>query len=879
MNSPWDRVKDLVADALELEPSQREDYLAAACSDDPELAAEARAMLAAARDAGDFLDTPLPLPKSVQCLATGTRVGAYLIEALIGEGGFSEVYRARQEEPIRRVVALKLLKPGMDSRAVLSRFASERHTLALMSHPNIARLLDAGAMDDGRPFVVMEFVAGRTLKQHAETMRLGLRDRLALFLQVCDAVEHAHRRGVIHRDLKPSNVLVESADGSPRVKVIDFGIAKLLDRAADGAVPTRSGLLLGTPAYASPEQLGHDAADVDTRADVYALGVLLYELATGERPRGAAASLLEPHRQELVAPSRRRENGNAPAGLERIAAELDWIALKALAWDREQRYPTVDALAADLRRYLAGDAVEAGPPSRRYRLAKFARRHRVLLASALLCASALLAGGIAATIGFLRARDARDAATASAARAETALREAETVSEFLARLLSSARPGSAGKDVRVVDLLKASDRLFVSIAEFPDAQARLRRIVGQTYVGLGEFTLAEQHLREAVAILERLHGPDDWRRLEVLFALAALLFRDGRFDDGEALMEEVTTRATATRGTDHPLARELWDLRAKTAFERGRHADAAAALRGLLAADEAGGRVDAVLTTLGNLSQVLLRLGQRDEAMALATRGYELARAQHGDEHPLTIVAGRKLAAVHIHDKDYAALVAATEPLIARARAKLGPEHPDTLGLLNYLALGYQHTARPDDAERIYRELLRSHEQRLGPTHPQAMMVLNNLGTLLETRGDLPAAEDLLREAATRFRSVRGTDDLDTRLAEYFLARVVAKQGRHDEIAASFEATTAWLWLRLGADNDRARDAKRAWSSHLIELAASQRTAGRSADAVATLRKSFDACGELGDAKGRRLAATELTRTFVEMGDLANAERWRAEAR
>ncbi len=284
MNSSWDRVKDLVADALELEPSQREAFVAAACSDDPALAAEARAMLAAARDAGDFLDTPLPLPESVRCLAAGTRIGAFIVENLIGEGGFSEVYRARQEEPIRRVVALKLLKPGMDSRAVLSRFASERHTLALMSHPNIARLLDAGATHDGRPFVVMEFVAGRTLKQHADATQLGLRDRLALFLQVCDAVEHAHRRGVIHRDLKPSNVLVEIADGTPRVKVIDFGIAKLLDGSADGVALTRSGMLLGTPAYASPEQLRHGGADVDTRADVYALGVLLYELATGERP-------------------------------------------------------------------------------------------------------------------------------------------------------------------------------------------------------------------------------------------------------------------------------------------------------------------------------------------------------------------------------------------------------------------------------------------------------------------------------------------------------------------------------------------------------------------------------------------------------------------
>ncbi|MEM7587613.1 MAG: serine/threonine-protein kinase, partial [Acidobacteriota bacterium] len=382
------------------------------------------------------------------------RIGPYHLLERIGEGGMGVVYVAEQTEPVRRRVALKLIKAGMDTREVIARFHSERQALALMNHPNIARILEAGATEGGRPFFVMEYVPGMPLLEYCDAQRLPLGQRLRLFVQICEAVQHAHQKGVIHRDLKPSNLLVKEEDGQPVPKVIDFGVAKAVaQRLSDLTVHTQLGGLIGTPEYISPEQARMTGLDVDTRADVYSLGAVLYELLTGSRPfdflnpaLGLAevqAGILE---QEPRSPSQRvtrgehaRDRAKARRSdvrqlARRLHHDLDWIVLKALEKDRNRRYASASELAADIEHYLEGRPVVAGPRSTRYRLARFVRRHRSLLALGSLAVALLIAGIIGTTLGLMRARK-----EAERARVQTDI--AREVHSFLTQdLLSAVAP-------------------------------------------------------------------------------------------------------------------------------------------------------------------------------------------------------------------------------------------------------------------------------------------------------------------------------------------------------------------------------------------------------------------------------------------------------
>jgi len=495
--------------AVELtDPAQRAAFLDAACGGDPILRAEIEDLLRHDNAAGDFLSAPAVAPDATsgadpteppQREPLVTHIGPYKLLEPIGEGGMGTVYMAEQAAPVKRVVALKVIKPGMDSRQVLARFEAERQALALMDHPNIAKVLDAGATEQGRPYFVMELVKGVPITRFCDERRLTPRERLELAIPVCQAVQHAHQKGVIHRDLKPSNVLVGLYDGVPVPKVIDFGVAKATgQKLTEATLFTGFGAVVGTPEYMSPEQAQLDNLDVDTRSDVYALGVLLYELLTGTTPlnrkRLKEAAVLEVLRvireEEPPRPSMRVSTTEELAGIAAwrnieprrlsslVRGELDWIVMKALEKDRNRRYETASGLAADLRRYLDDEPVQACPPSARYRFRKFARRNRVALAMASVVATALFALGVAGVFAYRN-------------RVTEQRRLAEQRQNALEMALMAAMSGdfdAADKGTDEAEVLGAST-------------GQLRLLRGQVAFYRGDMEAASRHSEQAARLL------------------------------------------------------------------------------------------------------------------------------------------------------------------------------------------------------------------------------------------------------------------------------------------------------------------------------------------------------------------------------------------
>ena len=505
-------------------------------------------------------------------------IGHYVLRERIGEGGFGEVYLAEQTEPVKRRVALKILKAGMETKAVLARFEAERQALALMDHPNIAKVFDAGETERGLPYFVMELVKGEPITTYCDRHNLSLRERLELFVPVCHAIQHAHHKGIIHRDLKPSNVLVTVSDDRPIPKVIDFGIAKATAAAlTEKTLFTEQGQLIGTPEYMSPEQAEMGGLDVDTRTDVYSLGVVLYELLTGALPfdaetlrRAGIARIQEIIRQEEPKkPSTKvstlgekstdaaRVRRTDTARLSRqLRGDLDWIVLRAMEKDRTRRYETANGLALDVGRYLRDEPVLAGPPSAVYRMRKFAKRHRVALAFA----AVLLASISYATIESNRQRVA----------AQKARDESEAVTDFLSKMLGAVDPGKQGKDVTVRAVL---DEAAKTVAEKFEAQplvrARLMLTMGDVYRRLGHYAEARVLLASSLSIREKALGPDHPDVAMSLTNLANLLSSTGDYAGARPLYERALTIYERAVGPEHPELAETLDGLAVTLRKLG----------------------------------------------------------------------------------------------------------------------------------------------------------------------------------------------------------------------------------------------------------------------------------------------------------------------
>jgi len=808
----------LFHEALARPPAERAAFLDGACAARPEVRAAVEALLAAHEASGRFLDAssgtffsdegearpsrpapapppPAPAPDPRPLLGEGSVVGGrYTLVERIGEGGMGEVWVAKQTEPVRRRVALKLIKAGMDSRAVLARFEQERQALAMMDHPNIARVLDGGMTPLGQPFFVMELVSGLPLTKFCDQAKLTPRERLALFVPICQAVQHAHQKAIVHRDLKPANILVTMIDGKPVPKVIDFGVAKATGgKLTDDSMMTQFGAIVGTLEYMSPEQAAFSGVDVDTRADVYSLGVILYELLTGLRPLDAKR-LQQMALTEVIRivqeeePSRPSTRLSTDASLPSLAAlrqtdprdlmallrgELDWVVMRCLEKQRDRRYETANALARDIERYLADEPVEARPATARYRMGKFLRRHRGPVAAAAVVVLALVGGVVGTGWGLVRATEAERVARSERDRAVEAESDTEAFGRFLAdRVLAACRPAGVGDgigyDVTMSQALEeAEGRIEKDFAGRPRAEAAARHALGKTWLALGRYGSAEEHLRCAAELRKEHLGTADPATLDSMSALAAALWTAGKGDHARPLLEETLRLAVEHLGPEHRATLNCRHSLAMAHLDEGRLDLAVPLLEQTLAARESAfGRNDReTLQSMRARARAYLEAGRADLARRLFEETLARQRELLGPDHDDTLGTMNSLGAAYVMAGERDLAPPLVEEVLRLVRARFGPEHPTTLGHMSNLAMLYTQVGAFERAQALAEEALPLLRAKLGPGHPQTLTCLNNLAAIHQNEGRMELARPLFEEALPLVRAARGPEHPDAILA------------------------------------------------------------------------------------------------------------------
>jgi hypothetical protein len=857
--------------ALALPPAERAAFLEAACAGRPGLREAVEALLAAHEAPGHPLDQPAAPPPELAptradphppAVPDGTLIaGRYKVLERLGEGGMGTVYVAEQTQPVRRKVALKLVKPGMDSRAVLARFEAERQALALMDHPNIARVLDAGetppadAGGSPRPFFVMEYIKGVPLTDYCDAVRLAVPERLALFVAVCQAVQHAHTKGVLHRDLKPSNILVALYDGRPVPKVIDFGLAKALHQPlTEHTLYTAHEVVLGTPLYMSPEQAQLNNLDIDTRSDVYALGVILYELLTGATPldrqrlRDAAWNEMlrmiqedEPPRPSTrlsgsaSLPSVAAQRQTPPARLTRLLrGELDWIVMKALEKDRARRYETADGFARDVQRYLAEEPVLAGPPSAAYRLRKFLRRNRGPVLAAGLVLLALVGGTVGATWGLIVARRQRDAADAAAA-AETQAKETAMTREAEARdaaaaeksakdialarqaellaimqfvetqIIAAAQPdgqdGGRGRDVTLRRALEeALPFVESSFKDQPLIEARLRRLLGESFWRLGESKIAAEQAERAYQLYAEHFGPEHKETLASRVGVANAYSALGRHEDALKLRLELVALYTKQFGPDHPDTLSCRFNLAVSFHAVGRDDDALKLNEETLALmkERLGPDHPDTLKSMDNLACSYAEAGRLTEALKLHTEALALLKVKRGPDHPETLLCMNNLCACYRALGRHDDAVRLGEETVARLRDKLGPGHRHTLAGTANLANSYDALGRHDEALKLREAMLPIQKDKLGPDHPDTLANMMWLAVGYDTLGRYEDAVKLHEETLALKKVRLGRGHADTVATMMALAYSLSGLDRHADALRLYEEALAIRKTTLG---------------------------------------------------------------------------------
>jgi eukaryotic-like serine/threonine-protein kinase len=868
------------------DPEARAQYIRQACDGDRELQARVEALLHV-YEQETFLKSPTQEMRSILGAplgeGPGTQIGPYKLLEQIGQGGMGTVFLAEQLQPVQRRVALKVMQPGLDLGQVVARFEAERQALALMDHPNIAKVFDAGTIEGsrsrqtsdsaantqsreiscgtlassatgrslGRPYFVMELVPGVPISQYCDAHRLTPHQRLQLLIPVCEAVQHAHQKGIIHRDLKPSNVLVALYDGRPVPKVIDFGVAKAIGpKLTEDTLRTEFGSVIGTVEYMSPEQAEPGQADIDTRSDIYSLGVLLYELLTGTTPlqpqrmRGAALlDLLRMVREEE--PPRPSSRLNTTEELGSIAAnrglepkklsgllrgDLDWIVMKCLEKDRTRRYQTANALARDIERYLNEEPVEASPPSAGYRLRKLARKNRKLLLGAGAFAVLLIVATIVSTWQAVRATNAeraasqqRDQAVAQSQRADEQTAIAEAVNDFLFEdLLWQAAPEmTPDPDVKLRTVLdRASQSIearFSSqpLVEQPLVELKIRTILAVTYQSLGEYAQAERHAQRALKLSRDLPGPEQTQTLGPMNNLAVIYALEGKLDEARKLNEEALEIRRRIFGPEHP----------KT------------------------------LDSMNNLAEILVEQDRLDEARTLHEQVLPLRRQTLGPENPNTLQSMMNLANIlRLQGRLEQSRQLYEETLNIDRRIRR-PDFPVRVSLLGGLADVLRKLGREEEARKLFEEALQLSRRICGPQHPDTLLTMNNLALLLATTSnpklrDPARALDLSKEAvkqvpkdgynwnalgvahaaAGEWQNAIAALEKSEELAPgklvarngFFLAMAQWQLGRPDEARKWYTRAVQWMEKNRQADGDLLQF--RAEASKLLGLPEAERS-------------------------------------------------------
>jgi non-specific serine/threonine protein kinase/serine/threonine-protein kinase len=701
-----------------------------------------------------------------------------------------EVWLAEQSAPVKRHVALKIIKAGRYDKSALIRFDLERQALALMDHPAIAKVFDAGSTAEGQPYFAMEYVAGLSITQYCDEKRLSPNERLLIFTKVCEGVQHAHQKAIIHRDLKPTNILVVEVDGKPVPRVIDFGLAKAIsEQSKSGTLVTRAGGLVGTPGYMSPEQMDPMVADVDTRADVYSLGVVLYELLTGVLALDAKQWESKPfhevlrqvHEEEPTSPSTRLNNDPAALAIAEkrstdprqlasmLRGDLDWITLKALERDRTRRYGTPAELAADLGRYLRNEPVIARPPTLVYRTKKYVQRHKFGVAAATAAALLLVAFGVMQAVQLRRTTRERD--------------RADRVTKFMTGMFKVSNPSEArGNAVTAREILdKSSKDIETGLRKDPELQAQLMETMAQTYAGLGLYRRAQGLVEHARAIQSSLFGERKRETLASESYLAQLLRAQGHLPEAEKLLQTTIEAQRQVLGPNDPDTLASMDRLGYVYANGARPADAESLFRQTLSAERKvlGPDDPQTLGTLNELAEVLTPQGRYTEADQIYGELIAAQKRTLGPDHPATLLS-MSHAAENLEEEGR--LQEAEElysNVIAAQRRVVGPEHPQTLRAMTMLAVTMMKEGRYAEADKLQSQVIEIKARVLGPTHTSTLQSMEMEALNLSREGRYADSEKMFRDV---IETAEKTDQPAT-VAEawYYFACAEAARGRPDE--------------------------------------------------------------------------------------------------
>jgi serine/threonine protein kinase/tetratricopeptide (TPR) repeat protein len=753
-------------------------------------------------------------------------IGPYQLIRKLGEGGMGQVWLGEQTAPIKRQVALKLIKVGRYDDSVLERFYGERQSLAMMDHPSIAKVFDAGATSDGQPYFVMEYVPGQPITAYCDRKRLTIRERLELFIKVCEGVQHAHQKAIMHRDLKPANILVVEVDGKPVPRIIDFGLAKAASPPLDGetlALMTQAGGWVGTPGYMSPEQADPSVMDVDTRTDVYSLGAVLYVLLTGCQPWETSKQRFDeflrrlrdedpPRPSTKVSGNKEASKSSAEARGEEpkqlvalLHGDLDWITMKALEKDRARRYGSPMELAADIGRYLGNEPVSARPASVGYRARKYVLRHKALVAGAAAVLLVLVAGVITSTWQAVKARRAE-----AQAKQQSAI--AQAVNDFLqndllAQASAATQSGPSAKpdpDLKVRTALdRAAERIEGKFAKQPEVEAAIRDTIGRTYTDLGLNAAAGKQLERALDLRRRVLGPEHPATLDTTSNLAAVFDLEGKYAEAEALDSQILQIRRRVLGPEHPDTLTSMMSLAFVYYEEGKYAQADTLQSQTLEIKRRvlGPEHPATLASIYSLAVVYEHEGKYAQAEELNRETLEIRRRVLGAEHPATLASMNNLAIAYEEEGKYAQAEVLDSQALEIKRRVLGPEHRNTLNSMNNLAIVYWFEGKYAQADTLFSQTLEIQRRVLGPEHPLTLNAMGNLASDYADEGKYAQAEALFRQTLGIQRRVLGPEHPFTLNTLNSMVAAYQKQGKYAEAETYAEQVLATRRRALGAEH------------------------------------------------------------------------------